>query len=126
MPALLSLEHDLLLFSFSAQCFIVTEQIHLLGNCIYFRILLINDAIGPQGDPADQKTRVGDPVIQSQNCIRDQFGGGCVSAKVGCPVGVLGDLASVMVGGDRTVVSVGPCRVSQIFDIVTDAWPFPM
>lgn len=93
-------------------CRIVGEQIQL------FRLLtlpgcdFVHQMVGADAQPPDQQSRVHDPVIERTHRLHQIMGRGGILSQIGSAMGMLGNLASVVVGGHRAgiVLPAAPGR----------------
>ena len=69
----------------------------IIENFFCFYVTFIHHPAGGNGDPPYQKIPVHDPVIKPRHRLCDPFAGGRLPVQVHSAVGVLRDLAAIMI-----------------------------
>ena len=78
----------------------------------------VQDAGGSDGHTAHQEAGIQDALAEAVCGGDDAPRGGGVASQVLGAVGVLGDPAAVVIGGDLPLVAGGSCGVGEVLDIV--------
>ena len=68
-------------------------------------------------DPADQKIRIYNTVIQLHHCIHDLFRGGCLVFQIDRSVCVFWHPSSIAVNGHFPVIRISPFWIRQVINI---------